>query len=68
MTGFGGDDIERVIREGIVFPGGKRDSGNRNARVKTKAKRKAYVTGAHGSGSAKAKAEIRRRRADRHKK
>ena len=65
MANFGGDDIDKVITGGIVFSGGaKKTSGN----SKTKAKKKAYITGAHGSGSAKMKAEIRRRRANRHKK
>ena len=36
-------------------------------KVKTKAKKKTYITGLHGSGSAKMKAEYRRRRANRHK-
>ena len=32
-------------------------------KVKTKAKKKGYITGAHGSGAAKKKAKIRERRA-----
>jgi len=36
--------------------------------VKTKAKKKKYITGAHGSGSAKQKAKYRQRRANRYKK
>jgi hypothetical protein len=35
--------------------------------VKTKAKKKAYITGAHGSGSARQKAKYREQRANRHK-
>ena len=63
MANFGGDDIDKVITGGIVFSGGaKKTSGNSKNKVKTKAKKKAYITGAHGSGSAKMKAEIRRRR------
>ena len=51
MANFGGDDIDKVITGGIVFSGGaKKASGNSNAKVKTKAKKKAYITGAHGSG------------------
>lgn len=65
---FGGDDIDAVIMGGITFKGGakgpKRDDSNK---VKTKAKKKQYITGAHGSGSAKKKAEIRLKRANRHK-
>ncbi len=69
MANFGEDDIDKAITEGIVFPRetGKA-SGNSSAKVKTKAKKKSYVTGTHGSGSARMKAEIRRRRADRHRK
>lgn len=67
MANYGGDDIDKVITGGIVFSGGpKNNTGNGN-KVKTKAKKKAYITGAHGSGSAKMKAEIRRKRANRHK-
>ena len=36
-------------------------------KVKTKAKKKTYITGLHGSGAAKKKADIRKRRANRHK-
>ena len=36
-------------------------------KVKTKAKKKKYITGAHGSGSAKQKAKYRQQRANRHK-
>ncbi len=65
---FGGDDIDAVIMGGITFKGGskgpRRDDSNK---VKTKAKKKQYITGAHGSGSAKKKAEIRMKRANRHK-
>ena len=50
----------------MVFRGAskpKNDDGN----VKTKAKKKKYITGAHGSGSAKQKAKYRQQRANRHK-
>ena len=50
----------------MVFKGAKL-SGKKEEKVKTKAKKKAYITGQHGSGSAKMKAEYRRRRANRHK-
>lgn len=59
--------INEVIETGIVFrPASKpkEDVG----KVKTKAKKKKYITGAHGSGSAKQKAKYRQRRANRHKK
>ena len=61
-------DIEKIMTEGIVFKGSKSTSvGKKDERIKTKAKKKAYITGAHGSGSAKMKAEYRRQRANRHK-
>lgn len=60
-------DIEKAITEGIVFKGGKTSDGKKEEKVKTKAKKKTYITGLHGSGSAKMKAEYRRRRANRHK-
>ena len=69
MSDFGGDNIDQVIMGGIVFSGGaKKSSGKQQAQTKTKARKKAYITGAHGSGSAKMKADIRQRRANRHKK
>ena len=59
-------DIEKIMTEGIVFRGAK--SGvKKEEKVKTKAKKKTYITGLHGSGAAKMKAEIRRKRANRHK-
>ena len=60
---FGGDDIDAVIMGGgITFRGGpKKEKNPREAeKVKTKAKKKQYITGAHGSGAAKKKADIRR--------
>lgn len=59
-------DIEKILTEGIVFKGNK-PSGPQKEKVKTKAKKKTYITGLHGSGSAKMKEEYRRRRANRHK-
>ncbi len=67
---YGGDNIDNVITGGgIVFRGGskKERPTNEAGKVKTKAKKKSYITGAHGSGSAKMKADIRRKRANRHK-
>lgn len=61
-------DIEKILTDGIVFKGSKSaPTGKKDEKVKTKAKKKAYITGAHGSGSAKMKAEYRRQRANRHK-
>lgn len=67
MAKFGGDDIDKVITGGIVFRGGSKKEHPTENKVKTKAKKKSYITGSHGSGSAKMKAEIRRKRANRHK-
>lgn len=52
---------------GIVFKG-KKEKPKGEAKVKTKAKKKTYITGLHNSEAAKMKAEIRRKRANRHKK
>lgn len=61
-------DIDDIMINGLVFKGAgndtKKDDSNR---VKTKAKKLAYVHGSHGSGSAKMKEEYRKRRANRHK-
>ncbi len=67
MANFGGDDIDAVILGGITFKGGPKGPKKEDNKVKTKAKKKQYITGAHGSGSAKKKAEIRTKRANRHK-
>ena len=68
MNNFSGDDIDDVILNGITFRGGgqKKETSETN-KVRSKAKKKQYVTGAHGSGSAKKKADIRKARANRHK-
>ncbi len=68
MNKFGGDDIDAVILGGITFKGSAKGGPKKDeAKVKTKAKKKQYITGAHGSASAKKKADIRRQRANRHK-
>ena len=68
MGNHGGDDIDAVIMGGITFHGqAKKDKAKDANTVKTKAKKKQYITGAHGSGSAKKKADIRRKRANRNK-
>ena len=62
-----GDDIDDIIANGVVFGRGggrKTEDGN----LKTKAKKKKYITGAHGSGSARQKAKYREQRNNRHKK
>lgn len=61
------EEITQAMTCGIVFKGAKLKSKATEEKVKTKAKKKTYITGLHGSGSAKKKAEIRARRANRHK-
>ena len=60
-------DFEDILVNGINFGrgGGPRQEEDK---VKTKAKKKKYITGAHGSGSARQKAKYREQRANRHKK
>lgn len=68
MEKFGGDDIDQVILNGVTFKGAAKGPKHEDpSKVKTKAKKKSYITGAHGSASAKKKADIRRARANRHK-
>lgn len=60
-------DIEKIMTEGMVFKKGPAGGGPKEDKVKTKAKKKSYITGLHGSGAAKMKADIRKKRANRHK-
>ena len=59
-------DVEKILTEGVFF---KKASApkSKEEKVKTKAKKKTYITGLHGSGAAKMKAEFRKKRANRHK-
>ncbi len=59
-------DFDDILMNGITFKKGgpKKEKPDK---VKTKAKKKQYITGAHGSGSAKQKAKYRQQRANRHK-
>ena len=69
VSRYGGDDIDQVILGGITFSGAsKGPAKDPSGKVRTKAKKKGYVTGSHGSASSKKKADIRRARANRHKK
>ncbi len=61
------EEITQAMMGGITFKGAKMKNKPTEEKVKTKAKKKTYITGLHGSGSAKKKAEIRQRRANRHK-
>ena len=61
------DDFQRILENGISFGRGGERRGSDTGKVKTKAKKKKYITGAHGSGSARQKAKYRQQRANRHK-
>ena len=61
------DDFQNILENGINCGRGG-DKPKDNGKVKTKAKKKQYITGAHGSGSARQKAKYREQRANRHKK
>ena len=61
------DDFQHILENGINFGRGG-DKPKDDGKVKTKAKKKKYITGAHGSGSARQKAKYREQRANRHKK
>ena len=60
-------DFDSILENGINFGRGSNKSDSNDGKVKTKAKKKAYITGAHGSGSARQKAKYRTQRANRHK-
>lgn len=59
-------DIDQIIEGGMTFRPSRQSKDN--DKVKTKAKKKAYITGAHGSGSAMQKARYRQQRANRKRK
>ena len=52
-----GDDIDSIIQSGIVWGRSSTSDNSDNDKVRTKAKKKKYVTGSHGSGSARQKAK-----------
>ena len=58
------DDCQNIIENGINCKGAPKEKTGGN-KVKAKAKKKKYITGAHGSGSAKQKAKYRQQRANR---
>ena len=60
------DDFQLILENGINFGRGG-GSRKEEPKQKTKAKKKAYITGAHGSGSARQKAKYREQRNNRHK-
>lgn len=56
------EEIEKAISGGIVFR--KAHDTESSGKVRTKARKKAYRTGAHGSAAAMKKADIRKHRAE----
>ena len=60
------DDFQNIHENGNNYGRGG-DKPKDTGKVKTKAKKKQYITGAHGSGSARQKAKYREQRANRHK-
>ena len=61
------DDFDLILQNGINFGRGG-EKPKEDGKVKTKAKKKKYITGAHGSGSAMQTAKYREQRANRRKK
>lgn len=62
------EEIEKAMMSGITFKGAKSEPNPSEAnKVKTKAKKKTYISGGHGSGASTKRAEIRKKRANRHK-
>lgn len=59
-------DFQSILENGISFGRGGGPKAE-DGKVKTKAKKKKYITGAHGSGSDMQKAKYRTQRANRHK-
>lgn len=60
------NDIDEIIAGGgLTFKKGSAGNSRKQEKVKTKAKKKKYITGAHGSGSARQKAKYREQRANR---
>ena len=55
------DEIMQAMMHGINFGSGKKRNEESTDKVKTKARKKTYHTGAHNSGAARHKAEIRQR-------
>ncbi len=62
------DSFEEILIKGITFHRGATEQHDDEKKVKTKARKKKYITGAHGSAAAKQKAKYREKRANRKKK
>ena len=65
MASDNNDDFQLILEKGINFGRGGQHRDTGEGKVKTKAKKKQYVTGAHGSASARQKAKYREQRAKR---
>ena len=61
------NEFQDILVNGISFGRGGERPKQDEVKVKTKAKKKKYITGAHGSGSAMQKAKYREQRAKRNK-
>ena len=59
------DEFQSILENGINFGRGGGKKKTDDGKVKTKAKKKQYITGA--PGSARQKAKYRQQRANRHK-
>ncbi|MBO4730060.1 MAG: hypothetical protein J5593_01150 [Bacteroidaceae bacterium] len=62
------EELNQAMLGGISFRKAPKKATTDPDKVKTKAKKKGYITGAHGSGAAKKKAKIRERRANKSKR
>lgn len=58
------DEFDQILESGMVFRKPSKPKTN-DGKIKTKAKKKKYITGAHGSCSAKQKAKYREQRSRR---
>lgn len=56
-------EIDEIIEGGMVFRKASKPKDD-DGKIRTKAKKKKYITGAHGSDSAKQKAKYRQARAN----
>ena len=61
------DELQTAMLNVISFKKAPKKIMSNVEAIKTKAKKKKYITGLHGSGAAKMKAQIREKRANRHK-
>ncbi len=60
-------EFDDILISGLPFRRGTTEKHKEPDKLKTKARKKQYITGAHGSGSSKQKAKYRANRANRKK-